>query len=78
MKIDLVLELREGACADCHLLGENIGLTTAGGLCTGSVAGDLVGVFGSENLGVLGSDTADGAAVVAESLVSESNAGWCS
>ena len=84
VKIDRVLELRVGAYGDCHL-GDNIGLTTVGG-CEGSVAGDLVGVlgsegpgvFGSDTPGVLGSDTAEGAEVVARSLVPGSNAGWCS
>lgn len=61
VKIDLVDELREGAYADCHLLGDNVGLTTEGGLCTGPVTGDLVGVFGSEVPGVLGSDAAEDA-----------------
>ena len=84
MKIDRVLELRAGAYGDCHL-GDISGLITVGG-CEGSVTGDLVGVLGSEGPGVLGSETpgvlgsdlAEGAEVVVRSLVSWSNAGWCS
>jgi hypothetical protein len=74
-----VLELLEGASPNCHF-GDNIGLTTVGG-CAGSATGDLFGVRGSETLpGVRGSDTAEGADVVARSLVSlvPSWAGWCS
>jgi hypothetical protein len=81
VKIDLVLELRLGALPNCHF-GLNIGLTTAGSGCAGS----LTGVRGSEGPGVLGSDappgvlgseTAEGPEVVAWSLPSL-NAGWCS